>query len=141
MTTCDSTILETLGFQNVGQFLLGEGALGFILRHFSTENGNYVFVIDKRAQYIGETSNGIRHRMRQYRKPGPRQKTNQYVKKMILNELGNNRAVEIWFLDENKIREIEIVAIRNDSFLETKADNKLLERFLIKKLNPEWNRT
>lgn len=60
---------------------------------------------------------------------------------MILNELGNNRAVEIWFLDENKIREIEIVAIRNDSFLETKADNKLLERFLIKKLNPEWNRT
>ena len=77
--------------------------------------------------------------MRQYRKPGPRQKTNQHVKKQMMKVLPEYKKVLIFFLQDNQINDLTVKLIEKD--LVVKCDIKLLERFLIKGLYPKWNRT
>jgi len=77
--------------------------------------------------------------MTQYRKPGPRQKTNQYVKKQMMKALPECKKISIYFLQDKQINDFTVKLVEKD--LVVKCDSKLLERFLINGLCPKWNRT
>jgi len=131
---------KRLGFSIVGDFYSVGCNLDFNLEEFSKENGCYLFLVDEEICYVGETQNGIRHRMRQYRKPGPSQKTNQYVKRMMLEILSGKETVSIAFIPDKRIAALSMSLISIGD-VQVHADSKLLERFLISRLKPRWNRS
>ena len=51
--------------------------------------------------------------MRQYRRPCPSQKTNQYVKKKMLETLKDKDSIGIAFLSEDKILELSAKLYRS----------------------------
>ena len=132
----DCQILE---FIHIGAFYLANDDLELDLDGVSSENGCYLFSIDDEVCYVGVTSNGIRHRMRQYRRPGPRQKTNQHVKSKMLEILPKIGKISIEFLEDKEINELDMSILQHG--IKVKSDMKLLERFLINGLKPRWNRS
>lgn len=128
-----------IGFVDVGYFFLNGADLDFNLNSVSKENGCYFFSIGKNVYYIGITGNGIRHRMRQYRKPGPRQKTNQHVKDQMMRVLPKYKKVSIYFLHDNQIDNFTVNLVEKK--LTVECDMKLIERLLINGLHPKWNRS
>lgn len=131
--------LKILGFQKVGDFFIINDELSFRVIDFQKDTGVYLFLIDGKIKYIGETQSEIQRRMYGYKNPGPSQRTNQRVKKKLLGQLQRMKTCTIWFMPENKIQELKVLLVRAKSQKEVLVDSKLLERLMITMFKPEWN--
>ena len=127
--------LEQLGFKKLGKFILKDD-LDVELLSATNENGVYVFSSEKNVKYIGETERGFISRIGSYLKPGPRQMTNIRLKEEIKKQLSEGRIVEILFLGETSIKQLDRIKIKD---LEISLTRRLLERILIDYFKPEWN--
>ena len=70
-----------------------------------------------------------------------RQKTNQHVNRKILETLVDNDSIDVWFFPEEELSKLKTAISREQFKLKIIPDLMLLERFLIKILQPDWNRT
>ena len=73
--------------------------------------------------YVGETDN-LRRRFRHYRKPGPTQKTNQRIRKVLCDHIAEGGDVNVDFATEISVLNAETL-LRVD--LSDKAVRRLLE--------------
>ena len=56
----------------------------------------YVFTSDNRVMYVGKSSGKIKSRMNQYLRPKPSQSTNVRNHRLIVEQLSNNKPVDLW---------------------------------------------
>jgi hypothetical protein len=127
--------LEAIGFVYVGDWKASDSPDGILEwsptnECPSTENVLYAFVIDDDVKYIGKSVKTLKHRMRQYQKPGPTQSRNVRNNGYILNELGRNKKVNVYALPDNGL------LYYGEFHLNLAAG---LEDSLIKLSDPPWN--
>jgi hypothetical protein len=121
--------LQDAGFQFAGDWQLdGEK----IKLNFLPDKGRasvYVYVLDGVIVYIGKTEYCLRQRLNGYRNPGPTQRTNIRVKKLILLALQAGSRVQVLFLspDPTEWKDLPVNTAVG------------LESGLIALLNPKWN--
>jgi len=127
------SLLEQLGFENVGKWSLENGSLNCkIEKHQNEYNILYAFVSKDKIKYIGKSTNTLSKRIYQYMKPGPSQKTNIKNNKNIKELLMEGQEVQIWaFPNQEKLyyREFPINIAAG------------LEDNLIAVVKPDWNDT
>jgi len=128
--------LVELGFIKVGYFKKSPSGIDFTIKDIENDNGCYLFSVNKETRYVGETGNGIKARLRQYRRGNSSQKTSMRVKELIEATVALNVPVDIWFIKEKEINNMTI----NLKHIEAACDRKILERILINGFNPIWNR-
>lgn len=131
--------LKRLGFEKVGDFFIMNDELNFRLIDFQKDVGVYLFLIDEKIKYVGVTQGELQRRIYGYKNPGPSQRTNQRIKKKLLDQLQGMKTCTIWFMPENKIQELKVLLVRAKSQKEVLVDSKLLERLMITTFKPEWN--
>lgn len=100
--------LLLIGFEKVGDWQAGDnGALRFALeRHSPLPNTLYAFAVDGEVRYVGKTTRSLVGRLRGYARPGPTQSTNVRVRQLILEELTQGSAVEIYALPDRALHHI-----------------------------------
>jgi len=131
----DFDILSRFGFKKIGHFILDNDDLDYSLMETDNDNGCYIFSIVQTVMYVGETGNGIKTRLRQYRRGNSSQKTSKRIHELIDN-IVNYEPVDIWFVKDEEIANYKV---KIDD-IEAICDRKLLERFVINGFNPKWNR-
>jgi len=127
---------KELGFRKIGSFYLRNGVVETNLIDIPNNNGVYFFAFNEEVTYVGMTQNGIKSRMYQYKNPGKRQETNKRINELIKTLLTVNYGVDIFFLEQSMLKDIQV---KIDD-LKVHSDEKLIERFLISGINPDWNR-
>ena len=131
--------LNRLGFKRVGQFYTTNNNLGYKLYSSEYATGVYIFLVDGKVKYVGETKRNLKTRMNGYKNPGPTQMTNQRIKDKLVEEIKRGKTVEIWFIPDSHIRSLKVILAGEKGRKEVVADAKLLERFIINGFTPEWN--
>lgn len=100
--------LLLIGFEKVGDWQASDGgALRFALeRHSPLPHTLYAFAVDGEVRYVGKTTRSLVGRLRGYARPGPTQSTNVRVCRLILEELAQGSAVEIYALPDRALHHI-----------------------------------
>lgn len=100
--------LLLIGFEKVGDWQTSDdGALRFALeRHSPLPNTLYAFAVDGEVRYVGKTTRSLVGRLRGYARPGPTQSTNVRIRQLILDELTQGSAVEIYALPDRDLHRI-----------------------------------
>jgi hypothetical protein len=141
MRELTSDALFTLGFEDVGQWMVGPRTgvltysldvsdLGMQRRILDVPNALYAFLLDDEVLYIGKTTRSIRRRFRTYCAPGSRQSTNIKNNANIAQLIAAGRVVRIAvFTPISQLRygdfEIDLAAGLEDT--------------LIASFGPRWN--
>ena len=96
--------LLNLGFAKAGVFILEGEDLIFKIEEKYTEQRDllYCFSLDGLPVYVGKTSQILRNRLAQYRRPGRSQKTNRRVNLEIIKSLKHGGKLEIYVLTSPK---------------------------------------
>jgi len=128
----DRTLLEHLGFELAGEWILQEGQpkiryLSSRLR--ASQKVLYAFVSDNEVLYLGKTVNRLDLRLNGYVHPGPKQKTNQRVHALLKETLPKKPVHILALPGEGKI-EYRGVPVNLAAGLEDE---------LIARINPPWN--
>jgi hypothetical protein len=129
---------EKLGFERSGNFKQIGGSVDYTIQQHSSENGCYLFVLDDRILYVGLTRNTLRNRIYQYCNPGPSQQTNIRVNELLKTELRDQPGIDIYYNPEEKIK--RLVLNVEGYGVSVGMDVSLMERLMIKVIDPPWNR-
>ena len=122
-------IIEKVGFwKKTGNIIDFE--LDIPGRYNNINNVLYAFICDSELLYIGETTKGLSHRLRQYKNAHESQRTNLNIKRKIKDLLDDGKTVDIYaFFDDKKYQ--------YGGFRLNLAAG--LEDNMISELNPPWN--
>jgi len=131
--------LKQIGFEDVAKFILRNDKLEVFPEITSNEKGVYVFLLNNEIVYVGKTEDkkGLQNRIGLYLIGHKSQKTNKRVKELIKKSLIKGKRIQILFLKQNKIKNLKQIEFYNFGIHLTL---KLLERILIEKIKPIWNR-
>jgi predicted GIY-YIG superfamily endonuclease len=139
-------MLEKLAFKKVGSFEIKRKKgrkIKFIANDVSDykKPGVYILCENNSIKYIGECED-FRKRMRNYEIPPNGAKTSERINKLIYNAIIKGNEISVDFLEEKAIKKLKVRLFnKGDEVLSVKKpDRKLLERILINKFKPEWNR-
>jgi translation initiation factor 2 beta subunit (eIF-2beta)/eIF-5 len=139
-------MLERLGFKKVGSFEINRKKrrkIKFIAGDASDykKPGVYVLCENNTIKYVGECEN-FRKRMRNYEIPPKGAQTSERISKLIHKSILNDNKIFVYFLEERAITKLKVRLFnKRDKILSVKKpDRKLLERILINKFKPEWNK-
>jgi hypothetical protein len=80
--------------------------------------------------------------MRNYEIPPKGARTSERINKLIHKSILNDNKIFVYFLEERAITKLKVRLFnKRDKILSVKKpDRKLLERILINKFKPEWNK-
>lgn len=122
----------SIGFNQVGCWELDvESGFSYVLHNFAAhKNILYAFVCNDEVMYIGKTVRTLKERMSGYKNPGLTQTTNINNRKLIIESLQKNEAVEIYALPDHGL-------LNYGGFHLNLAAG--LEDDLIRQLKPLWN--
>jgi len=131
LTTDSKRFLLSIGFEEVGEWLLEDGSLQFVLtRHGDERNILYAFFAQEEVKYIGKSNQTLSGRMNGYKQPGPTQSTN----------INNNARIKDLLL---KGISVQILAfVQKEEMLYRGVPINLaagLEDNLIARVRPPWN--
>lgn len=128
--------VEHLGFRKIGEFSLDNGTIEYTLIDTENDKGCYLFCYNNEIYYVGQTKNGIKTRLYQYKNPSSSQVTNKRINELLQTILGILGKVEILFLNESIINKMQVQINK----LSITANIDIIETFLISGLLPKWNR-
>jgi excinuclease UvrABC nuclease subunit len=139
-------MLERLGFKKVGSFEINRKKrrkIKFIASDASDykKPGVYILCENNTIKYIGECED-FRKRMRNYEMPPEGAQTSKRISKTIHKSILKGNKISVYFLEEKAINRLKVrVFNKGDEILSVKKpDRKLLERILINKFKPKWNK-
>jgi hypothetical protein len=126
-------LLKKVGFKKVGNWFIENENLEHNISSPYLEEDNllYSFIANGEIKYIGKTTQTLKARMNQYKKPGSSQSTNIKNNKNILKIVEKNENVEIYIFKEKE------PVIYNNIQINLSAG---LEGPLISKIKPKWNK-
>lgn len=125
--------LLELGFVEAGSWALSGGKPYITLNENSSVSpALYAFVEDEDVVYVGKSIKTLRHRMRQYEKPGPTQRTSKRIHASIAASVAAGRRMRVFVLKCEKAIDYRGVKINIAAGLEDP---------LIALFKPAWNKT
>lgn len=129
--TCRLDRLQTIGFTRAGHWTADNGKLDFSLNGTATANNVlYALVVDGEVMYVGKSVRTLGQRMRNYKTPGPTQRTSRRVYRLLSEVLSAGKEAEIYALHDNGL-------LYYGGFHVNLAAG--LEDSIIRELEPEWN--
>ncbi len=90
----------------------------------------YAFISNGEVLYVGKTTQSLKTRMYGYQNPGPTQKTNIKINKLLLQLLSAGKRIEIYARLDNGIQRIGVFHLNLAAGLEDS---------IISILKPKWN--
>ncbi len=120
------------GLTKVGKWELdGDGRLALLLDDKAAASPVlYAFVQDASVRYVGKSSQALANRLYGYTRPGPSQKTNIRLNRLLIDELTRGGAVDIYALEDTAPTEHAGFSINLPAALEDD---------IIRQLQPDWN--
>ncbi len=123
--------LTDIGFRKMGEWnMLAEGISPDLSGLADAANILYAFISNGEVLYVGKTTQSLKTRMYGYQNPGPTQKTNIKINKLLLQLLSAGKRIEIYARLDNGIQRIGVFHLNLAAGLEDS---------IISILKPKWN--